>query len=104
MKRAVIIVIDSMGIGAMPDCEDFGDVPECNTLNNVAKFNGGLKLPNLIKLGLGNIWGVDLTTRLSPLAQYGIMQELSKGKDTTTGHWEIAGLILDKPFATFPKL
>ncbi len=103
MKRAVIIVIDSMGIGAMPDCEDFGDVPECNTLNNVAKFNGGLKLPNLIKLGLGNIWGVDLTTRLSPLAQYGIMQELSKGKDTTTGHWEIAGLILDKPFATFPK-
>ena len=102
MKRAVIIVIDSMGIGAMPDCTDYNDVYECNTLGNVAKFCGGLKLPNLAKLGLGNIrefQGLEHVEK--PLAQYAIMSEKSKGKDTTTGHWEIAGLVLDKPFATF---
>lgn len=104
MKRAVIIVIDSMGIGAMPDCTDYNDVYECNTLGNVAKFCGGLKLPNLAKLGLGNIrefQGLEHVEK--PLAQYAIMSEKSKGKDTTTGHWEIAGLVLDKPFATFPQ-
>ncbi len=104
MKRAVIIVIDSMGIGAMPDCTDYNDVYECNTLGNVAKFCGGLKLPNLAKLGLGNIrefQGLEHVEK--PLAQYAIMSEKSKGKDTTTGHWEIAGLVLDKPFATFAQ-
>ena len=55
MKRAIVVVIDSMGIGAMPDCKDFGDIPECNTLKNVCKFNNGLNVPNLAKLGLGNI-------------------------------------------------
>ena len=102
MKRAVIIVIDSMGIGAMPDCKDYNDVYECNTLGNVAEFCGGLKLPNLEKLGLGNIRDFKGLERVSkPIGQYAIMSEKSKGKDTTTGHWEIAGLVLDKPFATF---
>lgn len=104
MKRAIIVVIDSMGIGAMPDCKDYNDVPECNTLKNVAKSCGGLNLPNMQKLGLGNIQpclGVENIEK--PIAQYGIMAEKSKGKDTTTGHWEIAGLVLDKPFATFPN-
>ena len=54
-KRAIIIVIDSMGIGAMPDCAEFNDVPECNTLANICKYNKGLKLPNMARLGLGNI-------------------------------------------------
>ncbi len=104
MKRAIIIVIDSMGIGAMPDCSEYNDVPECNTLKNVAEFCGGLKLPNLQKLGLGNVQEcVGICPIPNPIAQYGIMAEKSKGKDTTIGHWEIAGLILDKPFATFPK-
>ena len=104
MRRAIIIVIDSMGIGAMPDCRDFGDVPECNTLKNVCKYNHGLKVPNMEKMGLGNIddyMGIKKVT--NPTAKYGRMFEKSKGKDTTTGHWEIAGLISEKPFATFPN-
>lgn len=104
MKRAIIVVIDSMGIGAMDDCKDFNDIPECNTLKHVCEFNNGLNVPNLSKLGLGNIQdflGIDKTE--TPLAQYGTMIEKSKGKDTTTGHWEFTGLVLDKPFATFPE-
>lgn len=104
MKRAIVVVIDSMGIGAMPDCKEFNDIPECNTLKNVCAFNKGLKLPNMSKMGLGNIQdfeGLEKTT--TPTAKYGTMVEKSKGKDTTTGHWEIAGLISEKPFATFPE-
>ena len=104
MKRAIIIVIDSMGIGAMDDCAEFNDTEQCNTLKNVCEFNNGLHLPNLEKLGLGNIQnfkGVNPTE--NPLAKYGTLIEKSKGKDTTTGHWEIAGLVSEKPFATFPQ-
>ena len=103
-KRAIIIVIDSMGCGAIPDYADFGDIAECNTLKNVCSFNKGLDVPVLEAMGLGNIGdyeGIDKTT--TPIAQYGILREKSKGKDTTTGHWEIAGLISKKPFATFPQ-
>lgn len=104
MKRAIIIVIDSMGIGAMPDCKEYNDVLECNTLKNVADFCGGLKLPNLQKLGLGNIQECSGVCPIkNPIAQYGTMAEKSKGKDTTTGHWEITGLVLEEPFATFPQ-
>ncbi len=104
MKRAIIMVIDSMGIGAMPDCREFGDIPECNTLKNVCEFNEGLKVPVMESMGLGNIQnfkGIKPTE--NPIAQYGTMIEKSKGKDTTTGHWEIAGLVSEKPFATFPE-
>ena len=103
-KRAIIIVIDSMGIGAMPDCEEFGDTKECNTLRNVCQFNDGLNVPVLEKMGLGNIQdfkGIKKVT--TPIAQYGTLIEKSLGKDTTTGHWEIAGIISPKPFATFPN-
>ena len=103
-KRAIIIVIDSMGIGAMPDCEEFGDIKECNTLKNVCEFNNGLDLPVMEAMGLGNIQdfkGIKKTA--TPIAQYGTLEEKSKGKDTTTGHWEIAGLVSEKPFATFPN-
>lgn len=102
-KRAVIIVIDSMGIGAMSDCEEFGDIKECNTLRNVCEFNEGLDVPALEAMGLGNIQdfkGIKKTA--TPIAQYGTLIEKSKGKDTTTGHWEIAGIVSEKPFATFP--
>lgn len=103
-KRAIIIVIDSMGIGAMPDCKEFGDTEKCNTLRNVCAFNNGLDVPVLEALGLGNIQefeGIEKTS--TPIGQYGTLQEKSKGKDTTTGHWEIAGLVSEKPFATFPN-
>jgi len=104
MKRAIVIVIDSMGIGAMDDCRDFGDVPECNTLKHVCEFNGGLNVPNLSKMGLGNIQNfMGIAKTESPTAKYGTMIEKSKGKDTTTGHWEFMGLINEKPFATFPN-
>lgn len=101
-KRAIIIVIDSMGIGAMPDSLEFGDDNSVNTLCNLAKASGGLCVPNFEKMGLGNIkdiLGVKKTN--SPTAEYGIMKPKSKGKDTTTGHWEIAGLVLDNPFKTY---
>ena len=99
MKRVIVIVIDSMGCGAMKDCADYGDVPECNTLCNVAKANNGLFAPNLQKMGLGNlaeIEGVD--SNEDPVASYGICKMKAKGKDTTTGHWELMGLILKEPF------
>ncbi len=104
MRRAIVVVIDSMGIGAMPDCRDFGDVPECNTLKNVCHFNRGLNVPNMEAMGLGNIDNCEGIKRVeNPTGQYGRMFEKSKGKDTTTGHWEIMGLVSEKPFATFPN-
>ena len=104
MKRAIIMVIDSMGIGAMPDCEEFGDIKKCNTLRNVCAFNKGLDVPSLELLGLGNIQDFEgINKTATPIGQYGTLQEKSKGKDTTTGHWEIAGLVSEKPFATFPQ-
>ena len=104
MKRAIIIVIDSMGIGAMPDCKDFGDIPECNTLKNVCEFNNGLNVPALEKMGLGNIQDFKgISPVENPTSVFGTMFEKSKGKDTTTGHWEIAGLVSETPFATFPE-
>ena len=103
MKRAIIIVIDSMGIGAMPDAREYGDVMECNTLRNVAKANGGLNIPNLRKLGLCNLCEVPGNSPIDDFTgQIAVMREKSKGKDTTTGHWEIAGLVLDEPFKTYP--
>ena len=104
MKRAIVIVIDSMGIGAMPDCSEYGDIPECNTLCNVAKAVNGLNAINFFKLGLGNLDTIiGIPKNDNAIAQYGIMKEQSKGKDTTTGHWEMMGLVLDKPFKVYPN-
>ncbi|CDX02387.1 Phosphopentomutase [Desulfitobacterium hafniense] len=103
MKRAILIVLDSVGIGEMPDAHEYGDVGS-NTLGNIAKARGGLHLPHLQRLGLGNIapiQGVD--PGASPQGCYGKMAERSPGKDTTTGHWEIAGVVLERAFPTFPK-
>jgi len=104
MRRAIVLVIDSMGIGAMNDCREFNDIPECNTLKHVCEFNKGLNVPNLSKMGLGNIQNfMGIAPVAFPIASYGTMTEKSKGKDTTTGHWEFMGLINEKPFATFPN-
>lgn len=105
MKRAIVVVIDSMGIGAMPDCRDYNDIPECNTIKNIAeKKKDGLNIPNMEILGIGNLCDIKGVKRIdNPVGQYGIMKELSKGKDTTTGHWEMAGLVLDEPFKVYPQ-
>ncbi|HHY18700.1 MAG TPA: phosphopentomutase [Firmicutes bacterium] len=103
MKRFIIWVLDSVGIGELPDAHLYGDQGSA-TLQNIAKERGGLYLPNLAQLGLGlieNIKGVEKVSE--PVAAYGKMAERSKGKDTTTGHWEIAGLHLDEPFPTYPN-
>lgn len=103
-KRAIIIVIDSMGIGAMDDAVEFNDDNTVNTLCNLAKKAGGLNVPNFEKMGLGNIKDIEgVKKELNPVAQFGIMKPKSKGKDTTTGHWEIAGLVLEHPFKTYEK-
>ena len=103
MSRVIIMVIDSMGIGAMSDCRDFGDIPECNTLKHVCEFNKGLKVPNLEKMGLGLLGDFEGIKKVeNPTATVATLVEKSKGKDTTTGHWEIAGLVSERPFATYP--
>lgn len=100
-KRVILIVLDSVGIGEMPDAESYGDVGS-DTLGNISKFVGGLKLPNMEKIGLGHIDGIKNILKCeSPIGSYGKCAELSKGKDTVTGHWEIAGVVLREPLNTF---
>lgn len=102
MKRVFLIVLDSVGIGALPDAQDFGDTG-CNTLLSCAK-TGILQIPNLCKMGLGCIDGVTYLPQTdTPTAVYARMQERSRGKDTTIGHWEIAGLISERPLPTYPE-
>jgi phosphopentomutase len=101
-RRVIIIVLDSVGIGEMLDAGKYGDAGS-NTLGNIARLRGGLHLPNLEKLGLGNIASLTGVAKSpNPAGSYGKMAELSAGKDTTTGHWEIAGIILEKALPTFP--
>ena len=106
MKRAVIIVLDSVGIGELPDAAVYGDEGS-NTLGNIAKVMGKeswFKLNHLESLGLGLIDGVDYMEKANePLGAVGRLGERSKGKDTTTGHWEISGLVLNQPFPTYPQ-
>lgn len=102
INRFVIIVLDSVGIGALPDADKYGDEGS-NTLVNIAKAVGGLTLPNLARLGLGNIAEIPgVPPAVESAGCFGKMAERSPGKDTTTGHWEIAGLILDRPFPVYP--
>ncbi len=102
IKRVILIVLDSCGVGELPDASIYDDQGS-NTLGNTAKKVGGLNLPNLEKLGLGNIEPImGVLPQKSPLACHGKMGELSPGKDSTTGHWEIAGVILKKPFPVYP--
>ena len=102
MKRIFLIVLDSFGVGALPDAHLFGD-SGANTLKSIsgsAKFN----IPNLKKCGIGDIDGVDFLGKTdTPLGFYARCAEISKGKDTTVGHWEIGGVISEKPMPTFPN-
>jgi phosphopentomutase len=102
MRRAAIIVLDGVGVGAAPDAHRYGDAGS-NTLGNVARVVGGLSLPKLEALGLGHcasLAGVRAVPR--PRAAHGVCRPSSPGKDSTTGHWELCGLILDAPFPTYP--
>jgi phosphopentomutase len=105
--RAVLVVLDGVGVGELPDAGLYGDRGS-NTLVNTARAAGGLSLPNFGRLGLGNLVadaGFELTGVAacdSPVASYGRMAQASPGKDTTTGHWEIAGIRLEKAFPTYP--
>ncbi len=103
IHRFILIVLDSVGIGELPDAHHYGDGGS-NTLGNIAKHIQGLHLPNFERLGLGNIapiLGVAKTDK--PLAAWGKMNQLSAGKDTTIGHWELAGLWIKEPLPTYPK-
>ncbi|NMB20999.1 MAG: phosphopentomutase [Firmicutes bacterium] len=103
MKRIAIVVLDSVGVGALPDAHLYGDEGS-NTLGHVAKALGGLKMPNAAKLGIGNIIPIEgVSPTQEPQGAWGKMAEVSKGKDTTTGHWELAGLTLKAPFPTYPN-
>src|SRR5689334_22299501 len=103
MKRAVILVLDGVGAGEAPDAADYGDVGS-NTLGNVASAVGELDLPNMAALGLGNLAALPgASPTENARGAWGRLKPASAGKDSTTGHWEIAGVHLDKPFPTYPN-
>jgi phosphopentomutase len=103
LRRAVILILDGVGIGAAPDASDYGDSGS-DTLGNVARACGGLKLPRLERLGIGNIRSLDgISPRGDAAGAWGTMRPASAGKDSTAGHWEIAGVHIDRPFPTFPN-
>jgi len=100
-KRVFVVVLDSLGIGAMPDAERFGDAGT-DTFGNIVKSYGKLNIPNLKKLGMYNLHPVDGESGVDkPLGRFCKMEEMSNGKDTMTGHWEMMGIRIDKPFQTF---
>ena len=103
IKRVIWIILDSVGIGQLPDAGLYGD-EGTNTLENIAQKEGAINIPNMTEIGIGNIDGV---TRLqkteSPIGAYGKSMEISCGKDTTTGHWEMAGVWSKQPFPTYPE-
>jgi len=102
IQKVILIVLDSVGVGELPDAAKYGDEGS-NTLGNVAKAVGGLSLPNMQKMGIGNIIDIEGVPAVKePTAAYGKAAEKSAGKDTTTGHWELAGVILDRPFPVYP--
>ena len=101
--RAILIVLDGVGIGEAPDAHKYGDEGS-NTLVNTARSVGGLHLPHLAGLGLGLLADIPGVPKVAEAqGAYGTMQERSRGKDTTSGHWEIAGIILDRAFPTYPN-
>lgn len=103
MGRVILIVMDSVGVGELPDANKFGDVG-ANTFLHVYKANGGLEIPNLLKLGIGNIDGNSELGRVEePIGAYMKLREKSAGKDTTVGHWEMSGAITSVPFRINPN-
>lgn len=103
MNNFLLVILDGVGIGELPDAEKFGDKGS-NTLGNISKIVEGLNLPNLQKFGLANIIEIaKFPSVKNPIASFGKMKEVSTGKDSTTGHWEIGGLIIDFEFPTYPN-
>jgi phosphopentomutase len=105
IKRAILIVLDGVGAGAAPDAKEYGD-PGADTLGHVSAAHKSLRLPNLERWGVGNLTKMPTVPTRAPgdcVASFGRCRELSKGKDTTSGHWEMAGIVVETPFATFPN-
>ncbi len=103
IQRVILIVLDGVGVGELPDAAEYGDVGS-NTLAHVAEAVGGLALPNLEALGLGHIGHfAGIRTMGQPDGCFGKMGQLSKGKDSTAGHWEMAGILLEEPFPIYPR-
>ena len=102
MARAIMIVLDGLGVGGAPDADRFGDEGS-DTLGNLARAVGGLDLPALSSLGLGNLHAIaGVAPAASAAACWGRLQEVSAGKDSTTGHWELMGVVTEVPFPTYP--
>ena len=103
MSKVILIVTDSMGVGELPDAADYGD-RGADTFGHILERKKEMNIPNLRRLGIGNIQGVawEKTACPNPMGAFGKMAEISKGKDTITGHWEIAGIYTDTPFKTYP--
>src|SRR5882672_1458814 len=103
MRRVFLIILDSLGVGALPDAASFGDAGT-HTLDHIVEATGGLDVPNLSALGLGNIAGVrKVEPAAAPRGAFGRCAELSPGKDTSTGHWEMMGCVLEQQFPVFPS-
>ncbi len=103
LGRTVLLVLDGVGVGAAPDADVYGDEGS-DSVGNTARAVGGLALPNLGKLGFGHLTAIPGTPpEPSPTAAYGKIAELSAGKDSTTGHWEICGIVTERPFPTYPQ-
>jgi phosphopentomutase len=102
MKRAIVIILDSLGIGHAPDAAEFSD-EGANTLGTILKAFPDIHIPHLKSLGFLNIEGVDAEGVTSPKGVYGRLYSVSKGKDTTIGHWELMGLQVDQPLPTYPE-
>ena len=102
-KVGIILIMDGVGAGSLPDAHLYGDT-DSNTLGHLARVTGGLHVPTLERLGLGAIIPISGVSRpAETLGSYGKMKEKAPGKDSTSGHWELTGLILDKPFPTYPN-
>ena len=103
MSKVILIVTDSMGVGELPDAADYGD-RGADTFGHILERKKEMNIPNLRRLGIGNIQGVawERMACPNPMGAFGKMAEISKGKDTITGHWEIAGIYTDTPFKTYP--
>jgi phosphopentomutase len=103
IERITVIVIDGVGVGELPDAGEYGDTGS-NTLSNTARVLGGLELPNMGEMGLGNITPIEgVPPREMTRGAYGKCKETSKGKDSVTGHWELMGVEVKKPFPTYPN-
>src|SRR6202011_2133928 len=101
MPRACVIVMDACGVGALPDAADYGDAG-ANTLAHIAAAEGGLRLPALQRLGLGSILALDGVDPATEPAIHGRLSHLGPGKDSTSGHWELMGVVVDRAPPTYP--